>query len=166
MNFYKRGRDVRRFLDSTGTVSTSVYFRVLAIGCVDILVTLPIGIIHIATSVTAVRHQGLPFPFYQGWTFTHTGWGPFGLPFKIAVLSTGFWDIFGFYISLWSSVILGFAVFALFGLTGETRATYLAGLRVILGRVGAKTPTQGAPHLSTIAFDSGARGEDHDTEQG
>ena len=65
---------MNEFLSSGGSINHSAYFRVLALGCLDILVTLPIGILNLAVDIKENE-----IVFYQGWSVIHTDWEPFGV---------------------------------------------------------------------------------------
>jgi hypothetical protein len=98
----------------------------LAIGVLDIVLTLPFGLASILTTIELAR----PLPFYPGWTFVHTVWQPFGQPYD-ADIHCGFWYIFSDYFQCYSGIVLRIVIFALFGLTKEARATYWHGICAI-----------------------------------
>jgi hypothetical protein len=82
--------------------------------------------------------SGFHYQFYLGWSFVHSNWGPFALPYS-ALAENGFWTVFEAYFSSWASVVLAIVIFALFGLTSEARATYSLGI-CSLGRLFGWTP--------------------------
>ena len=43
--FYRQSRDVNKFFKENGTVSRKNYFRILALASVDVLITLPVGVV-------------------------------------------------------------------------------------------------------------------------
>jgi hypothetical protein len=100
--------------------------RVLAIGCLDILLTLPFGILTLYLLAKSV-FPGAGFPFYYGWGIVHGDWAPFVRQYS-DFLQAGFWNIFAFYFQQWTSPVLGLAIFALFGATSEARAAYWRGI--------------------------------------
>jgi len=142
--FYKHGRDVQRFLNSTGSVPTNKYFRILAVSCMDVLLTLPTGIIIYVTTILGSLRSESSFPFYGGWDKIHAVWQPVGIPLRDQ-LSLGPWYGFEFYLATWSSIILGFAIFALFGFTAQARATYMSGVWALLSLFGLKRPDRNLP---------------------
>ncbi|KZV64174.1 STE3-domain-containing protein [Peniophora sp. CONT] len=49
---YRQSRDINRFLNSNNSVTRTNYIRILALASIDILLTLPIGIVSLALNVT------------------------------------------------------------------------------------------------------------------
>jgi hypothetical protein len=165
MVFYSHGKETRRFLDSTNGVSHNRYFRILAVGCADILLTLPVGILDVVSDALASIELSGTFPVYPGWFAIHTNWGPISTSLPELLESGGFWDNFAFYLSNWSSVILGFAIFALFGLTSETRATYWRAMQAALRIFGRKPVVRNNTEISTIAFGSRVPDAEHGSDK-
>jgi hypothetical protein len=127
--FYQHSRETSEFLESNGSVNRRHYFRILGLACIDILLTLPLGIINLtAFLLEAIRNSppGTPFRFYYGWDFVHSNWAPYAVSYS-ALVSAGFWTVFNFYLENWTSPVLSIAIFSLFGLTSEARATYWRG---------------------------------------
>jgi hypothetical protein len=151
--FYRYGRDSQCFLESSTSVSRRSYFRLLAVGCLDIVITLPIGVLSVALDIATSLQQG-EFPFYWGWGVIHSDWGPFGVSYNEEIRQSGFWDVFGFYVSIWSSIVLGFAIVALFGFTPEARATYWRAICALLKVFGWKLPVRFRPQFSAIEFNA------------
>jgi hypothetical protein len=135
--FYRHSRDTSRFLQSNGSVDRNSYLRILALGSVDILLTLPFGIITLILLTKSV--PGTSFQFYYGWEAIHSDWEPFGVPYSFFV-KDGFWGMFNVYFPPWSSPALAIVVFALFGLTSEARATYWRGICAV-GKIFGWAPT-------------------------
>ncbi|KZV72178.1 hypothetical protein PENSPDRAFT_367743 [Peniophora sp. CONT] len=138
--------------------------RVLILGCVDIFLSLPFGILNLVLRILGAMESEGSFRFYKGWTATHAHWEPFPIPY--AELKEGGWlFLFNFYFSPWASVILGFSIFALFGFTKQSRTTYQYIFWALLGLFGKKQPPQSAPaHMSAIQF--GGRDEDIESQPG
>ena len=125
--FYIRSRSVNQFLATNGEVSRNRFLRVLAIGCLNIVFTLPQGIVY-TVNMAIMLHlntaQDNTSIWYDGWTFIHSNWDPKSLSLE------RFWakqsqlvrvDInFG----IWTSIILAFAIFALFGVSKAARESY------------------------------------------
>ncbi|KZV63981.1 STE3-domain-containing protein [Peniophora sp. CONT] len=117
--FYRQSRDINHFLHSNSSVPRTNYFRILALASIDIVLTLPIGIANI---VLIVVEPG-PFPFYFGWTSDHTDWEPQAYSYaELVTLGTS--TMAQYYFTQWTSPVLAFAIFALFGVTSEARASY------------------------------------------
>jgi hypothetical protein len=73
--FYRQNRDINRFLESNGSANRLSYFRLLALVCIDILLTLPSGLISvIIEGLNALKDlfTGFHSNFYFGWTFVHS----------------------------------------------------------------------------------------------
>ena len=120
--FHRQRKDVNDFLQSNDSVSRTNYFRILALASVDILLTLPMGIVTIVLFVKYQLSYGI-FPFYFGWTSDHTNWQPESL-YYVDILSGGTFNVAGVYFAHWTSPVLAFVVFGLFGVTSDARASY------------------------------------------
>ncbi|KZV68516.1 STE3-domain-containing protein [Peniophora sp. CONT] len=167
--FYRQSRDIHSFLNSNTSVSRTNYLRILVLASIDILLTLPIGIASMILDVIANVAQG-GFPFYWGWNFLHTAWEPVGDSYaEIKALGTA--TLAEVYFVQWTSPVLAFVVFGLFGITSEARASYWRIMCNIGGWVGWR-PTvlramNGLASLGEIEF--GARPQDtslRDVEMG
>ena len=75
-----------------------------------------------AQAVSEIRH----LPFYGGWTAVHTDWEPLSVSYE-EFLEYGTSAVAQTYFSLWTSPILSFVIFGLFGVTKEARASYWRG---------------------------------------
>lgn len=152
--FYRQSRDVNRFLQSDDSISRTNYVRLLVLASIDILITLPDGIISVVLNTTAALESG-SFPFYNGWEKVHSDWQP--VTYSYAELrAAGNAYLAEFYGLFWSSLVLSYAIFALFGTTPEALALYW---RIILrvGRWFGWRPTprmddSGSSTLGTIQF--------------
>ncbi|VDB95786.1 unnamed protein product [Peniophora sp. CBMAI 1063] len=103
--FYRHNREINQFLRSNDSVTRNNYFRILALASIDILLTLPMGIVTIVLSVKdfASSPEGV----------TYAELVLFG-PFTVAQI----------YFASWTSPVLAFAIFGLFGVTSEACALY------------------------------------------
>ncbi|VDC04704.1 unnamed protein product [Peniophora sp. CBMAI 1063] len=134
--FYLQNRDVNHHLQTNGSVSRVNYFRVLALASIDLLLTLPIGIINVVFIISGPLTE-LHFPFYSGWTQDHVNWGPQSASY--AELAGGATSHRAqLYFDHWTSPILALAIFGLFGVTSEARASYWRIVYTIGGWVGWK----------------------------
>ncbi|VDC02199.1 unnamed protein product [Peniophora sp. CBMAI 1063] len=120
--FYRHSRDINDFCQSDDSVARTNYMRILALASIDVLFTLPIGAVTIVLSVKDALSFG-PVPFYYGWAFDHSDWQPESISYA-RLVSEGTADTAAFYFNQWSSPVLAFAIFALFGVTSEARASY------------------------------------------
>ncbi|KZV65956.1 STE3-domain-containing protein [Peniophora sp. CONT] len=151
--FYRQSRDINRFLQSNNSVTRTNYIRILALASIDIILTLPIGVVSIVLAVVAQLSDGNGLPFYRGWTYDHTDWEPEGYTYRfIAADGTSVAQI---YFTEWSSPVLAFAVFGLFGVTSEARTSYWRIICTVGGWFGWKpTPRTSRAHspLGDIEF--------------
>ncbi|KZV68484.1 STE3-domain-containing protein [Peniophora sp. CONT] len=129
--FYRRSQDLDSFLQINKSISRTNYLRILALASIDLLLTLPINIVATALNLTSSLEQA-PLPFYWGWNFLHSDWGPVRSHPYAEIKAGGTSDVAQFYFTQWTSPVLAFTIFGLFGATRETRASYWR----ILCRVG------------------------------
>lgn len=118
----------------------------MAVGCMDALILLPIGIYNMVVDVL----QGRPLPFWTGWTFVHTDWEAYGLP--TSVWDASIWDKL---VIRWDEVInpaLAVIFFLIFGLTKEARSNYWNVLYFVFKPLGIKARTKTKPDVSTAVF--------------
>ncbi|KZV62111.1 fungal pheromone STE3G-protein-coupled receptor [Peniophora sp. CONT] len=121
--FYRQRKDINRFLRSNGSgVTRTSYLRILLLASIDVLLTLPIGIANTSLAIKSGLDQNL-LTVYPGWKLLHTGWAPASIPYR-ALKADGVSTLARFYFSYWSSPVLAFVIFGLFGLTPEARASY------------------------------------------
>ncbi|VDB86833.1 unnamed protein product [Peniophora sp. CBMAI 1063] len=121
--FYRHGRDVNQFLRSNGSVSRTSYMHVLAIASINLLLTLPIGLVTLAFSLRSQMDVIKTFPFYSGWKADHSDWTPTTAPYPGATFH-GTYLVFYWYWGLWTAPVTAFVIFGLFGLTKEARTSY------------------------------------------
>jgi hypothetical protein len=98
--------------------------RIVALGCIDILITLPFAIV--VRVLRFIPTPGFPkddIPWYQGLAWTHSNWYPSAFTYA-EMKAGGPASLFTFYFGLWTSVVLGFAIFGLFGASSDARITY------------------------------------------
>jgi len=119
--FYRQGylmKQVRKD-DQAGT-SINPHLRVLALGSLDIVFTLPFGVLNLVQVVRSGLVNGGPFPLYIGRTapsqVTTTSYSSLQAQGPLAMFLTYFLD--------WSSVAFALAVFVLFGFADEACTTY------------------------------------------
>ena len=88
---------------------------------------LPLGIVSVALNVKASFVEGR-LSWYSGWTAVHSDWEPEGISYTDQTASGASYMAAG-YLNYWSSPILAFVIFGLFGITSEARASYWDVLR-------------------------------------
>ncbi|KAI0317104.1 pheromone A receptor-domain-containing protein [Amylostereum chailletii] len=135
--FYRQRRDVDEFFRSNGSVDRPRYFRILAVGCLDILFVLPTGALAVLVQITQEISFG-KYPFYPGWYYTHHPWAPVSL--SAAEWHSDFWVRFDIILPQWLYPVLSILIFAIYGLRGESRATYRRGFWTAAGVLGFKLP--------------------------
>jgi hypothetical protein len=152
--FYKHNRETNQFLQSNGSVTRRKYFRIVALACVDIILTFPLGVIIAASDLLAgIREPSNGrYRFYEGWSYVHSDWEPVGLSYSDMV--DGPWDAFQLYASQWSSPILALAIFSFFGFTAEARAVYWRGFCVIARLFGWEPFLPKGGNIGEIKFNS------------
>ncbi|VDB95450.1 unnamed protein product [Peniophora sp. CBMAI 1063] len=148
--FYRHNREVNHFLQSNNSVSRTNYLRILALSSIDILLTLPIGITNIVLAVNNGLASG-PIPFYFGWTYDHTDWQLESVSYA-ALVSGGTLNVAEFYFTNWSSPVLAFVIFGLFGVTSEARALCWRIICTACGWFGWKPTLRERSPLGDIEF--------------
>ena len=162
---YRQNSDINDFLRSTTSVSRKTYFRILALASIDIMLTLPIGIVNVVLNATAALAQG-GLPFYWGWSVLHTDWEPVGISYA-DLKANGTASLGQFYFSHWTSPALAFVIFGLFGLSSEARASYWYIACTVGTWFGLRSSARmqfGQASLGEIEF--GARQQDQSASQG
>ncbi|VDB91487.1 unnamed protein product [Peniophora sp. CBMAI 1063] len=139
--FYRQRRDIHDYLNTNNSVSRGNYFRVLALAGFDLILTLPIGIVTIVLRVIGIEVQ-TTLPFYWGWSFLHQNWEPPSYPYP-TLRANGTASLAQYYFAYWTSPLLAFAIFGLFGLNEEARASYWR-ICCIIGRKLGWKPTPSA----------------------
>ena len=166
---YRQRRDVNSFLSSNPSVSRTSYLRILMLAGADILLTLPLGIVDIYLNVAAALSPPRYFPFYPGWDFLHNGWAPVSYSYAELQAQEPV-ALAQFYFTLWTTPVLAFAIFGLFGLTREARASYRNIYRSTMDRLGSNfTPRWRERRASLGEIEFGTRQKDSsgsDFEQG
>jgi hypothetical protein len=142
--FYRHSREANTFLQTNGSISRPSYFRLLILGSLDILLTLPVGIIHLENEFKGL-FPGFKLKFYDGWRAVHSNWGPASVSYSLLVSVDGL-------IPAWFEIALAIVIFALFGLTADARATYRQIFYAVGRPFGLKPPVHGNADIGTITF--------------
>ena len=133
-------------------MTRSHYYRILALGSFDAVVTLPLNILAMVTNASQAD------TFWPGWGAVHANISIIAQVPK-CVWSVDFWANFALQESRWINVILGAMFFALFGAVPEARAKYLKIMRSILQALGIMKPASQVENkgrqASAILFGSG-----------
>ncbi|KAI0311319.1 GPCR fungal pheromone mating factor [Amylostereum chailletii] len=121
--FLREKREINSILQSNTTMHRSNFFRILAIGCLDTIITLPLGILNITRSVLqTINNATTGLPFWPGWSAIHDDWEPVQL--LASEWKTDKWNELSIRLLMWKNAPLALVYFLIFGLTGEARATY------------------------------------------
>ncbi|KZV72031.1 fungal pheromone STE3G-protein-coupled receptor [Peniophora sp. CONT] len=130
--FYRQNREINRYLNSntSASISRMNYLRILALASIDVVLTLPIGITTLATSLLPQTNRQ-SVPFYRGWKTVHSDWTPQSITYVELKSAREYNAVAWVYIAYWTSPMLAFAIFGLFGLTQQARETYWRALRTV-----------------------------------
>lgn len=124
--FYRQSRDMSDFFlrsHSNSSTSRPGYYRLFALASVDVLVTLPLGLVNVTLVIVEDLHSQRGLPFYDGWATTHRDWTPLSSPYS-DILAGGRSGLAQFYFSNWVTPCLSFIIFGLFGVTPNARSAY------------------------------------------
>lgn len=134
--FYCAKRETGRYLSGQITVTSINYARIFCLGVLDALLTFPLAVANISLQVKSNLATG-GMPFYYGWYTVHgPGWDEPYIVTRDVFVSEPASDIALSYVSLWSSVFLGWAIFFLFGLTKGARGYYAQSLQIVFDSMG------------------------------
>ena len=154
-------------------MSHNNYIRIFLLASIDILIPLPIGIVAEVTAGLEIHQYlgdtPLNLQFYPGWDAVHASFAPVASTWadlEAAVPAT----FAQLYLSWYSSPVVAVAIFALFGLTDEARATYWRGFCWAVALFGWKPPAPNKrsdrPELATMEFGARPMEITFDAEQG
>ncbi|KAJ7343777.1 GPCR fungal pheromone mating factor [Mycena albidolilacea] len=136
---YIQSQNSNDFLQSNGSMSRTSYMRILALGCLDIVITLPISIINLVSFFVTLSGPS-SLPAYIGWKANHADFAPFGVDY--ADITDTPWDSFTTYFDYGQYAVLAVAIFALFGMTSSARSAYWSRISVVSRLVGWKPPVR------------------------
>ncbi|KAF8149276.1 pheromone A receptor-domain-containing protein [Mycena galopus ATCC 62051] len=149
---YVQSQNTNDFLQSNGSMSRASYLRILALGCLDIVITLPISIINLV-SFFATLSGPSSLPTYIGWQANHADFSPYGVPYSD--LTDTPWDTFTTYFDYGQYAVLAIAIFALFGMTASARSAYWSHINIVgklFGRKSTLRQRQSSVGLDSITF--------------
>ncbi|VDB86864.1 unnamed protein product [Peniophora sp. CBMAI 1063] len=157
--FYRQRRAINQFSRSDNSVSSTNYLRILVLASLDLIFTLPVGILSFALYPLESGEDGA-LPFFPGWTSVHTDWAPRSISYA-KVQASGPLVVARTYFIPWTAPVLAFAIFGLFGLTREARASYRRALYTAAGWLGWKvTPRHRLTRSSLGVIEFGERPAD------
>ncbi|KAI0316926.1 pheromone A receptor-domain-containing protein [Amylostereum chailletii] len=149
--FYHHQRDLNRFLHRSTTINRIRYIHILSIACIDILITLPVGVLGVI-----LQFSDGPFSFWPGWTAIHgDDWGPILL--SADEWTADGWTRFTIYFNQWINAFLAVMFFFLFGLTMEARTKYRRAFWAVVRVGGCATPTgqKSGPDVTFLTLHAG-----------
>jgi hypothetical protein len=164
--FYNQRKDANQYLRSNNSAARSNYYRILAIGSIDIILTLPLGIVQLALAIRQYHEQyDSQLPFYQGWNTVHANWEPISISYS-ELVQDGAWTLAHQYFERWTSPLLGFAIFGLFGYSAEAQVTYRQVSRAVCKALGWKLYAETQSDPSEVMFGEPEWKAAWDVEQG
>ncbi|KAI0317112.1 pheromone A receptor-domain-containing protein [Amylostereum chailletii] len=157
--FYRQRRDVDAFLQSNGSVDRARYLRILAVGCLDILFTLPTGVLFLLVDVAENVRIG-DYRLYPGWNYVHHSWTPTSI--SAAEWRSEVWTSFQLILQQWLSPILSILIFVIFGITVESRAAFRRWFCMAASLLGFKPPVnEDIPNMRFISSQRRVRSPGH-----
>ncbi|KZV63668.1 fungal pheromone STE3G-protein-coupled receptor [Peniophora sp. CONT] len=115
--FCRHWRTVTEALSGPTGLDRTRYVRILALSLIDILISLPIGIILLSINI-----RGQAFPFWPGWAAVHHNWQP-------VLVSAQEWQSdpiarFSIYWNEWLNVVYALVISVLLGAVGDMKRSY------------------------------------------
>ena len=147
MTYFRRNRDLELTLASNTTLDRSAFFKLLALGLFDILLTLPVTILQLVFNLLEAKVMGFWPGFWPGWENVHSHFSAIPTSTSEEWKSAGFWTVFSVEFSQWINPIFAIAFFLLFGITEQKRAWYRSIFWKIMRPLGLK------PHVTLVASD-------------
>lgn len=141
--FYKRNRQFKEMLSSSPGLSSSRYYRLMAISGVEICGTIPLATFYIV--INAKSHV----TSWKGWAEMHSHY------YTVHQIAAFIWKnnsaaVAEFEMFRWSLVLCSFVFFALFGFADEARQHYRRVYTTLASRIGYSTFTlQGSSHATS-----------------
>ena len=150
LTYYRHKKELDAALENDNSFNRQSFFKILALGLFDAILTLPIIIMNLVAEISQNEVDG----FWQNWNSIHEF-----LTFIPTVTaeewkSAGFWTVFPFRFNQWINVVMAIAFFVLFGLTEERRAWYRGLFLAIMRPLGLKHRSE-VEVSSIILFGSG-----------
>lgn len=127
------------FFSSGSNVSRINYFRLMALGSLDIFVTLPFGILNLVIPIRGTHD----LVFWPGWADDSGSWGAQSI--SASSWKTSHWSLVNVRLNEWLVIFYAVVFLALFGFTEEARTRYRRALRAIRESVGLGVKLQETP---------------------
>ena len=149
MTYFRRNRELDITLESNTSLNRTAFFKLLALGLFDILLTLPLSIIQFVEELLQVDITG----FWPGWKVAHASFSTIPTATLEEWKSAGFWFVFNIRFSQWVNPIFAVAFFLLFGTTKQKRDWYRSIFWKVMRPFGLKPRVD--PVASDVVFGSG-----------
>ena len=149
MTYFRRNRELDITLESNTSLNRAAFFKLLALGLFDILLTLPLSIIQFVEELLQVDITG----FWPGWKVVHASFSAIPTATSEEWKMLGFWTVFNIRFDEWVNPIYAVVFFLLFGITEQKRAWYRSIFWKIMRPLGLKPRVD--PVASDIVFGSG-----------
>lgn len=146
--YFRHRTEMDEFLHNNTSINRQSYFRILALGSFDILITLPTSIINFYATL---QDGDSLADFWPGWASVHDGFSSIGTATFQDLQQGGEWTRFSIIWNSWINPFLAFAFFALFGLRAQARARYHRAFWFVLKRLGFKQRID--PVISDVLFE-------------
>lgn len=146
-HFWIKRRSIRSILaSSTGTISVSLYLRLMILSAINLLCTIPLASWDLWTSVALA-----PVVPYPGFNAVHESFSSVE-QIPAALWENDFTARSGMEVSRWSSVICAFIFFIFFGFADEARKHYTQAWQTVVKMVGNSRATE-----SSNSYGSGSQ---------
>lgn len=126
MSFLRRQAQFGRFLSSNSSISASRYFRLMALACMEMICTTPLGIFLIVLNATS-----RPVAPWISWDDTHGNFSRIG-QYPAVIWRSDKPAAMACMMTQWSCVICAFVFFIFFGFAAEARKQYTNALSRVL----------------------------------
>jgi hypothetical protein len=134
------------------SINRDKFIRILLLGCINIILTLPFGLLSLIPEIVdLIRFKR---PFYEGWDTIHSNWAPYTVSYADELTNVDITAKVEDYAGAIYPIVLSFVIFALFGLTEDARATYRKGFVYVANIFGwrIKPRNRSNARISTIVF--------------
>lgn len=146
MSYFRCKRDWDVTLVNATALNRSAFFKLLALGLFDFLLTLPLTILQLLGGLLQDNIAG----FWPGWNISHASFLTIPTFTSEEWRSAGFWAVFGFRFGQWINPLFAIVFFLLFGLTDKKCAWYRSIFWRVMQPLGFKTRVH--PLASDIVF--------------
>ena len=143
--FYNRRRELEKHLEEDSSIDRPNYIRLLVLGCVDMLVTLPLTTINFVQEILSDDPV-----FWPGFATVHANFSTIPTTTKAQWEKSSLWVNFLIRFNEWVNPIWAIIFFAIFGLTSEARARYWRAFCWVAKPFGFKPKEN--PELSEVMF--------------